>query len=225
MCVVQHGRTDGRTNEELLTARNHLTVSNAHTRVQGFDEIVGIGEVIAAGELWQTDRRHEVIRRGEREPIPSHVRAAVWYRDRGQCNECPRGWEPDGPLHLDHIQPWSAGGPDTTDNLRLLCEHHNLERSNFVDYARPKRPATWWCANCYSLDEHRWNYSAPLVSCPTHTTTYIPEKSPCRVVRAYARAWERGEQPTWHERLMLTTFDQIAYCAHCNAPGVTGAVL
>lgn len=226
MSEVQHGRTDGRTHEELLTARNHLTDSYAHTRVQDFDDWVTPGDVIAAGELWRTDQRHERVRSGEREPIEPHVRAAVWFRDRGQCEECVPGWPSGDVLHLDHIKPWSAGGADTTDNLRLLCERHNLERSNYVDFARPKRPATWWCANCYSLDEHVWEYTHPLIVCPTHGSAYTPTKVRCRVARAFTSAWRRGEPaPTWHQRPMFTEPDLIAYCAHCDAPGLTEVVL
>jgi hypothetical protein len=29
-------------------------------------------------------------------------------------------------LQIDHKQPWAKGGPDTLDNLRLLCRAHNL---------------------------------------------------------------------------------------------------
>lgn len=172
------------------------------------------------GERWP------VVRSGERDPIEPHVRAAVWYRDGGRCAECIPEWPRSDVLHLDHIIPWSAGGPDATDNLRMLCESHNQERSNYVDFARPKRPATWWCLNCYSLDEHRWSYDGPRVACPRHGRNRTPETARCRVARAYAKAWKAtGEVPTWHQRPPLTGGELVAYCAHCNAPGVTAVVL
>lgn len=224
--AVQHGRTDGQTNEELLTAANHVTDRNAHTRVQDELGLVTPGDVIQARQLWRTNERHGVVRTGERDPIPSYVRAAVWWRDGGKCEQCLPEHRLDEPLHLDHIQPWSAGGSDTTDNLRLLCEKHNLRRSNFIDFARPKRPATWWCANCYDLDKHVWDHSYPLLTCPTHGRSYTVTSIRCRVARAYAMAWVRkDERPTWHERTMLTRFTEIAYCAHCNTPGLTSVVL
>lgn len=105
-----------RTNEltkRMETVVNQETAVDAGARIEDFTTI---GEVIAAGALWQSDRRHEVVRTGEREPIPSHVRAAVWYRDRGQCDYCPPETPVRSSLEIDHIQPWSAGGPDTTDN-------------------------------------------------------------------------------------------------------------
>lgn len=129
-------------------------------------------------------------------------------------------------MHLDHIKPWSAGGADTTDNLRLLCDYHNVERSNYVDFAEPVRPATWWCANCYTLDRHIWRYDYPYITCPRHGSDPRLKNARCRVARAYAKAWiNEQERPTWHERPMLTVFDLIAYCAHCDAPGLTGVVL
>lgn len=219
-----------RTNERTDAADRigcHSGASSRRARAyKGFDTFVTVGDVIAVGALWRTNQRHEVIRTGERDPIPSHVRAAVWFRDKGKCDECLPEYPSGDPLHLDHIKPWSNGGTDTTDNLRLLCERHNLDRSNYVDFARPKRPATWWCANCYDLERHQWTYTHPLIDCPTHGTARMLDKVRCRVGRAYATAWNRGEpRPTWHERPMLTTFDQIAYCAHCDMPAATGVVL
>lgn len=220
-----NGRTDVRTD---VDGQDVCKSGSFTERVHACPEdgIVALGEVIAAGALWATDQRHEVIRAGEREPIPSYVRAAVWYRDRGKCEMCHPEYPSGDIMHLDHIQPWSNGGPDTTDNLRLLCERHNLKRSNFVDFARPKRPATWWCSNCYVLDEHRWNYLPPyFIECTRHSAPWNPDRVPCRVARAFVAAYKRGEEmPTWHQRplMELEQLTTIAYCAHCNAPGMTG---
>jgi hypothetical protein len=220
-----------RTNERTDASDHHGCKSGTGSRRERaydeFDGLVAVGSVIAAGELWQTSERHERTRIGERDEIPRHVRAAVWFRDSGKCADCHPEYPSGDVLHLDHIKPWSAGGADTTDNLRLLCERHNLKRSNYIDFARPKRPATWWCANCYTLDEHVWTYyRAGFVTCPVHGNSMNPAKSRCRVERAHARAYRDGEDmPTWHMRPMLTAFDQIAYCAHCDAPGMTGVLL
>jgi hypothetical protein len=56
--------------------------------------------------------------------IPAHIARAVWERDNGQCVGCGRRED----LHLDHIQPYSFGGPATVDNLRLLCARSNLAK-------------------------------------------------------------------------------------------------
>lgn len=219
-----HVRTDVRTDVDSLPDVNQETAVDADARIE---EFVTIGQVIAAGQLWQTDRRHDVIRTGEREPIPNHVRAAVWYRDHGKCDNCPQEATHEGSLHLDHIIPWSAGGPDTTDNLRLLWEDHNLRRSNFIDFARAKMPATWWCLRCYHLDEHPWQYMTNgYVLCPIHSPRdWRGDGGRCRVARRYIAAAVAGEPLTWHQRPMFTGGDLIAYCAHCNLPGPTAVVL
>lgn len=209
--------TDGRTDGLRTNLRNFVNLkavdAGAHT-AEGF---VSPGDVIAAGELWPTGERHPVLRTGERATIPVHVRAAVWYRDNGQCSDCSPTCPSGDILHLDHIVPWSAGGTDATDNLRLLCERHNLERSNYVDFARPKRPATWWCVRCYDRVGFAWEYVNGLPLCPTHR----PETH-CRVTRRYLQVLhEAGELPTWHERGPITNASVVAYCAHCNLPGLT----
>lgn len=83
--------------------------------------------------------RHQVVRLGQREPIPPLLRALIYQRDNHTCQACGARGYSCGP-QLDHVIPWSAGGPDTGNNLRTLCEICNAKRSNFhsgLDYARP----------------------------------------------------------------------------------------
>lgn len=54
------------------------------------------------------------------------LRKAVQVRDRG-CQH-PMCHEPIDRCQVDHIIPWSAGGPTSQDNGRLLCGHHNRLR-------------------------------------------------------------------------------------------------
>lgn len=181
--------------------------------------------MIEAGFM-REPRRHDVTRIGEREPIPTHVRAAIWYRDRGKCEWCPPERKPNQ-LHVDHIIPWSAGGPDTTDNLRLLCAWHNETRSNWVDHGRPKRPATWWCHRCFN-PASEWRYVDGRAIHWGHENTFHKDGqwlAVCRVTRGYDYAISRGETPDWHDRQRVTTETHIAYCAHCNLPGLTAVVL
>lgn len=58
-----------------------------------------------------------VTSRGARPWIPNWIRRAVMTRDGHRCQEC--GATED--LSLDHVQPWSKGGTDTEENLRVLC--------------------------------------------------------------------------------------------------------
>jgi hypothetical protein len=59
-----------------------------------------------------------------RRKIPDAVRALVYERDEQRCVEC--GSTED--LTLDHIHPWSLGGPDTVANLRVLCRPCNSSK-------------------------------------------------------------------------------------------------
>lgn len=219
-------RTDGRTYEDDNYDCDIPSPSATRGHVQAFDaDVVSFGDVLTAGFLPTADR-FPVIRTGERDPIPYHVRAGVWLRDRGICQKCktrnPKPWE------LDHIVPWSAGGPDTSDNLRVLCEKCNQERSNYDDRtAFAKRPITWWCHRCY-VDPVAWDYTWPTgIYCPTHHHPYTRDAfaMACPVERIYRWQRECGETPTWHRRLPIEQMSATAYCAHCNAPGRTDVTL
>lgn len=78
-----------------------------------------------------------MARRG-RPAIPAQVRAAVIARDGWVCTLCRRRLVARSrssrtrgrTLHLDHIVPVSHGGPDTVDNLRVLCAACNISRGN-----------------------------------------------------------------------------------------------
>lgn len=75
--------------------------------------------------------RAEVIRTRydeERQPISPFTRAIVMRRDKYRCVWCGERHA----LELDHIVPWSAGGSDDAENLRVLCHVCNTRRSNFV---------------------------------------------------------------------------------------------
>ncbi|SDL74229.1 HNH endonuclease [Nonomuraea maritima] len=59
-----------------------------------------------------------------RRTIPSNVRVFVFDRDGDRCVLC--GAIQD--LTLDHIFPWSLGGEDTVENLRVLCRSCNSRK-------------------------------------------------------------------------------------------------
>lgn len=56
--------------------------------------------------------------------IPDAVKKAVFLRDGGQCFCCGI----KSGLEYDHIYPYSKGGQNTFDNLRLLCRHCNASK-------------------------------------------------------------------------------------------------
>ena len=60
----------------------------------------------------------------KRPRIPQGVRQSVYERDGWSCVYCD---SPDD-LTLDHIQPFSLGGPDTVENLQTLCRSCNSRK-------------------------------------------------------------------------------------------------
>jgi hypothetical protein len=120
--------------------------------------------------------RHPVTRSHDNErTLPRALSRAIWFRDDATCRIChdtqpANGWE------IDHIVPWSAGGPDTSTNLRLTCRDCNQARSNRIDrFARPAQPIIDHCQPDYGDD-------------PTRVTQV-------RVWCALDRAWESAPEP------------------------------
>lgn len=78
--------------------------------------------------------RHLFTRDGvvKRRNIPTWVRRAVFYRDRGICGTCSR--EISGLVnisnskHFDHIVPLAQGGINDVTNIQLLCDKCNLAK-------------------------------------------------------------------------------------------------
>lgn len=137
-----------------------------------------------AGQRWP------VIRSGDRKPIAWALRLSVYLRDDQVCRSCQRWLGPDADrIVLDHMIPWSAGGPDDSDNLRTLCWACNERRSNYIDSAHlyALRPTSWWCVDCW-LPEH-------------------PERP----------VWRTGEDLNQVRRIVVSEdpVEQV-YCAHCR---------
>jgi hypothetical protein len=73
----------------------------------------------------ESDWTASVVELEQRRLIPSHVKLAVWKRDKGACVECGLTTN----LHFDHILPYSKGGTsDTEANVQLLCMRHNIQK-------------------------------------------------------------------------------------------------
>lgn len=67
-----------------------------------------------------------------RASIPSWVRRAVFFRDRGRCACCSKDLSGivslDAIEHFDHIIPLALGGINDVTNIQLLCEACNLSK-------------------------------------------------------------------------------------------------
>jgi hypothetical protein len=75
-------------------------------------------------------RRKDAVQDGrQRADIPNAVRAAVFKRDGHACRKCGSAYD----LTIDHILPWSLGGPDTADNLRVLCRSCNSRKRDRIE--------------------------------------------------------------------------------------------
>lgn len=75
-------------------------------------------EMNGEGDLWR------ITVGSWRTKIPEHTRRLVMARDNYACVEC----DADEDLTLDHIFPWSLGGSDKADNLRVLCRSCNSSK-------------------------------------------------------------------------------------------------
>lgn len=70
------------------------------------------------------DRLWLSVTRPRSRRIPDGIRLAVLERDEYTCRDC--GAADD--LSLDHVYPFSLGGPHTEENLRVLCRSCNSRK-------------------------------------------------------------------------------------------------
>ncbi len=128
---------------ELLADRLEAVEHYSGAMLEFLDEILTVGT--------SKSGRYPVIRRGERDEIPWLTRRLVLRRDGNRCRWC----EATSSLQLDHVIPWSAGGPDRSDNLRTLCERCNNDRSNYLEVGRPRIVGvTAVCDDCLERHDH-----------------------------------------------------------------------
>ncbi|OKI16598.1 hypothetical protein A6A07_11360 [Streptomyces sp. CB03911] len=97
----------------LLTARRRRELAEAQAAMQERAARQGAKVALRGGQV-------------NRKTIPAATRAAVRDRDGHRCVSC--GAVDD--LTLDHIYPWSLGGSDTVDNLRVLCRPCNSRKGD-----------------------------------------------------------------------------------------------
>lgn len=109
-----------REEEELLNEKRRITkkIKEKHRKEQ-LERIVR-QELIDSGELYGEQPK--------RPPIPRELVDAVYRRDGGRCVYCGSTEN----LQIDHIIPFSKGGATTIENLQLLCQKCNLEKSNKI---------------------------------------------------------------------------------------------
>ena len=75
------------------------------------------------------------ITRADDGSVPPELRVQILERDGHRCLSCGRY---DLPLELDHVRPFSHGGPTIARNLQALCKSCNCRKgATFIDH-RPR---------------------------------------------------------------------------------------
>jgi hypothetical protein len=74
--------------------------------------------------------------------IPAWLRRAVFHRDRGRCRHCDKDLtglvSVDADIHLDHLRPLAASGPNDATNFQLLCGDCNHAKGVTIE------DGPWW---------------------------------------------------------------------------------
>lgn len=78
------------------------------------------------GIEWELDARLA-------DPMPEGVRRLVYERDGGRCLVCGSGEL----IQYDRVVPWSMGGRNEPENIRLLCAECNRRQRLLSDHLHP----------------------------------------------------------------------------------------
>jgi 5-methylcytosine-specific restriction endonuclease McrA len=62
--------------------------------------------------------------------IPEAIKLLVYSRDEGKCVRCDSSEQ----LHFDHIIPVAKGGGNSENNIQLLCDYCNLQKSDKIAF-------------------------------------------------------------------------------------------
>lgn len=125
---------EARRAQDWQRAADHEAEARKHI-AHAFDLLLAVyGSSEKTAEQLALYAEHEVLRRVPARPVPAKrkperqvpydVRKVVLERDAYRCQMCG-DWHN---LAVDHIKPKSKGGPDTLDNLRVLCQSCNSRK-------------------------------------------------------------------------------------------------
>jgi len=92
-----------------------------------------VGGDVESAPVIATEHRADAVSSTKRIPaenirtVPLKLRLRVLTRDQFRCVLCGRtpALNPATVLHIDHIVPFSSGGPTIDSNLRTLCDQCN----------------------------------------------------------------------------------------------------
>lgn len=128
----------GRTNTpHLLTSESHDAIQRGHSRMvspSSKQEQPLTSENNQSNETRQTSTQRFAATpvKKSRKYISVHIKRDLLKKANNCCEyinpktnqRCNSKYK----LQSDHIQPWSKGGSNNPDNLRVLCQTHNLNR-------------------------------------------------------------------------------------------------
>ncbi|MCK4236159.1 MAG: HNH endonuclease [Candidatus Krumholzibacteria bacterium] len=115
----------------------HSPESRIRRRGKRESKNVGNKNQKKTGKAQKAHNLHKNHRAGKKRSriIPQSVRDEVFKRDGGRCTFMSK----EGVrcisilnLQIDHIIPYSKGGDNSADNLRLLCAKHNRHEAERV---------------------------------------------------------------------------------------------
>lgn len=102
------------------------------------------------GALKREDHPEILVRDGvlkRPKHLPAWLKAGVFYRDRGRCQNCSKDLSglsrPVRDLNLDHIIPLAAAGSNDPSNFQLLCTHCNSAKGT-KKFNEPPKFAPYW---------------------------------------------------------------------------------
>lgn len=75
---------------------------------------------------WEHSRRAQ--KRASEGTLSTGIHGRLMAQQRGKCPCCHADLRSTG-THMDHIMPLALGGPNTDDNIQLLCPPCNLSKS------------------------------------------------------------------------------------------------
>jgi hypothetical protein len=134
-CII-----DGRERKALFLFKRQLfEVSTRVVDEAAFEEaVLTIKKLVYADDTRLARLRQEVQaietvvnqQLNKRAAIAESVKLLVWERDEGKCVRCGSSEK----LHFDHIIPVSKGGGVSENNIQILCERCNLQKSDRIGF-------------------------------------------------------------------------------------------
>ena len=65
--------------------------------------------------------------------IPPKIRLAMLFKANHRCQSCQAKIHPGQKWEIDHIIPLALGGPESLDNMQILCKICQRFKADFLD--------------------------------------------------------------------------------------------